>query len=185
MNQTSYVANAFVSCSLRLEDQPFVDYVCSILKSHRINPFGTVGKFCVAPENPISSMKKNVPLADFVVICATPRYLQQDIVTGHISKGLSEMVHVETGMAIALGKPVVVFVQEGTHVGNALPNITQYIVLNGQKEDFQIKKPQIRSLLSNAYQVVQNIKSDEALKALGTVLLGGLAFYGAIKLIGD
>lgn len=94
-------SKAFVSCSLRTEDQQFVDYICRILRAFQIEPFGTVGKFSASPENPIELMQKNIPEADFVVICATPRYIQTDIKTGKETKGLSEMIHVETGMAIA------------------------------------------------------------------------------------
>ncbi len=178
-----YAARAFVSCSLRPEDENFVNYVCRILDFHNIQAFGTVGKFSASPENPIALMNKNIPLADFVVIVATPRYLQKDLATGKITHGLSEMVHVETGMAIAHGKPVVLFVQEGTHIGNALPNITQYVVLNGQRTDFDAKRKLIFSLLNNAYLFVQKIKSDNTLKSVGKVAVGGLAVYGGIKLL--
>ena len=37
-NNRQYVANSFVSCSLRPEDKPFVDYVCRILEVHNIQP---------------------------------------------------------------------------------------------------------------------------------------------------
>lgn len=181
--EKKYVARAFVSCSLRPEDEPFVNYVCQILDSHNIQPIGTVGKFSASPENPVSLMNKNIPLADFVVICATKRYLQKDLKTGAVSFGLSEMVHFETGMAVAHGKPVVVFVQEGTNVGNILPNITQYIVLNGQQEDFIAKKDLIFSLLNNAYLFVKEMKNDKSLKTVGKFLVGGLAVFGGIKLI--
>ena len=124
--EKKYAAKAFVSSSLRNEDKIFVEYVCKLLKAYNIQPFGTVGMFSASPENPITLMNRNIHLADFVVICATPRYIQKDIKTGKISKGLSEMIHIETGMAIAHGKPVVVFVKEGTDVGNALPNVTRY-----------------------------------------------------------
>lgn len=50
------------------------------------------------------------------------------------------MVHVETGMAFMANKPVVVFVQEETNVGSFIPNIIQYITLNGDYDDFKNKK---------------------------------------------
>lgn len=179
----NYAARAFVSCSLRQEDKGFVDYICRVLEAHNIEPFGTVGKFSATPENPIALMNKNIPLADFVVICATPRYIQTDIKTGKITKGLSEMVHVETGMAIALGKPVVVFVQEGTDVGNVIPNITQYITLNGEQNDYINKKDLILSLLKGAYDFVQEVKNDKTIKTIGKIAVGGLAIYGGIKIL--
>lgn len=181
MAEKKYIAKAFVSCSLRQEDQPFVEYVCRILDYHGILPFGTVGKFSASPENPVELMKKNIPAADMVVIVATPRYIQKDIKTGVISLGLSEMVHVETGMAIASNKPVVVFAQEGTPVGSVIPNITQYVILNGK--DYSAKQQIINSLLSNAYKVIQGFKENKTVNTFGKIAVGGLAFYGGYKIL--
>lgn len=183
--QNKQILTAFVSCSLREEDKPFIDLVEKILDRHHIKPVGTVGKYAASPINPTKHMKQNIPLADIVVIVATPRYLQKDLQTGQASYGLSEMVHVETGMAYMAGKPVVVFVQEGTHVGNFLPNITEYIVLNGQQTDLHKKWSLINSLLGNAYNIVEKIKDHEASKEFGNFLLGGLAVIGGIKIAGD
>ena len=182
-NERQYAANAFVSCSLRQEDKPFVDYVCRILDVHNIRPFGTVGKFSASPENPVALMKKNIPLADIVVICATPRYIQRDLKTGKVSYGLSEMIHVETGIAVAHDKPVVVFVQQGTDVGTCLPNITQYIELNGQKQNYLDNQKLISSLLTSAYSFVKQLKTNKNLKTAGNVVVGGLAIYGGVKLL--
>lgn len=180
--QTKYLATAFVSCSLRQEDIPFIDMVERILDRHKIKPFGTVGKYSASPINPAEHMKQNIPLADIVVIVATPRYLQKDIQTGQVSYGLSEMVHVETGMAYMAGKPVVVFVQEGTNVGKFLPSITQYIVLNGHQVDLQNKWGLINSLLNNAYNIVKKIKDNQSSKAFGNFVKTGLAIWGGLTL---
>lgn len=150
--QNEYYARAFVSCSLRAEDKPFVDFICSLLEAYHIKPFGTVGKFCAAPENPVVSMKENIKDADIVVICATPRYTLKDIHTSNETNGLSEMIHVETGMALSAGKPVVAFVKKGTNVGCVIPNITQYVELTGEEEDYKEKENIISSLLNNAYK---------------------------------
>lgn len=176
-------ATAFLSCSLREEDKDFVDYVSAILLQHNIKPVGTVGKHDASPENPAVLIKKNIPNADMLVIAATPRYLQKDITTKGKKKGLSEMLHVETGMAYVLNKPVIVFAQEGTDVGNFIPNITQYITLDGSKEDFYSKKELIFSLLNKAYLKVKEIKGDQSIRKIGTVLVIGLAIYGGYKLI--
>ncbi|MDP3103057.1 MAG: hypothetical protein Q8M95_00440 [Candidatus Methanoperedens sp.] len=177
-----YIAKAFVSCSLRPEDEPFVDYIERILQEYNIEPFGTVGRYSVTPENPAVLMKKNIPNADFVVICATPRYLQKDLHTGQVSYGLSEMIHIETGIAYANDKPVVVFVQEGTNVGNFIPNITQYITLNGNSEDFVKNEPKILDLLNAAYLLSKKITESNGLKSVRNVAIVGLAAYGAYKL---
>lgn len=181
--EKKYKANAFVSCSLRPEDKPFVDFVERILKSYEIRPFGTVGRYSASPENPAMLMKKNIPLADFIVICATPRYIQKDLHTGNITYGLPEMVHVETGMAFMADKPVVVFVQEGTNVGSFIPNITQYVTLNGKQLDLMSKKNIVHSLLNNAYKKIKAIKSDKELKDIGKIVLWIFAIYGSYRLI--
>ncbi|MBU4221146.1 MAG: hypothetical protein KKA10_05910 [Euryarchaeota archaeon] len=172
---------------MRLEDQPFVDYIEKILLAYNIEPIGTVGRYSASPENPVVLMKKNIPYADFVVICATPRYLQKDLHTGQVSYGLSEMIHIETGIAYANNKPVVVFVREGTDVGNFIPNITQYITLNGKSEDFAVKKPLIYALLNSAYLLTKEMKNkmkeSKVLNTAGKVVVVGLAIYGTYKLI--
>lgn len=187
--QNNYIATAFVSCSLREEDKPFIEMVENILDQHRIQPFGTVGRYSAAPINPAEHMKQNIPLADIVVIVATPRYLQKDLQTGQVSYGLSEMVHVETGMAYMSGKPVVVFVQKGTHVGSFIPNISQYIILNGEPVDIQEKWSLINNLLGNAYDIVRKIKENQSSKAFGNFLKTGLAIWGGLtiasKLLSD
>jgi len=181
-NQTNFVATAFLSCSLRTEDKPFVEYVEKILETHQIKPIGTVGLYSAAPTNTAVHMKTNIPLADFVVIVATPRYMQKDLKTGKVSYGLSEMVHVETGMAYMAGKPVVVFVQEGTDVGNFLPNVTQYITLNGSHEDLNNKWSLINILVRNAYDIIKQIRDKAANEAFFNVLKISLAIFGSIKL---
>lgn len=179
----NYKATAFVSCSLRSEDKPFVDYIEQILIRHQIKPFGTVGRYDAAPLNPAEHMKNNIPEADLVVIVATPRYLQRDLQTGKISYGLSEMVHVETGMAYMANKPVVVFVQKGTHVGSFLPNVTQYVILDGAMDDLKEKWSLINSLLGNACKIVEKINGKKSNAALGKFITTGLAIFGGIKIV--
>jgi hypothetical protein len=64
IQSNNHLAKAFVSCSLRAEDEPFIELVENILRNHNILPFGTVGKYSAAPENPAESMRKNIPEAD-------------------------------------------------------------------------------------------------------------------------
>jgi hypothetical protein len=181
--QQPHIATAFLSCSLRNEDKPFIDFIEKLLEHYRIKPFGTIGKYSVAPINIAEHMKQNIPLADMVVIIATPRYLQRDLQNGDVSYGLSEMVHVETGMAYMAGKPVVVFAQEGTHVGNFLPNITEYIILNGQDHDLQNKISLINSLLKNAYSFVRKTREKNSSKETGKAVTAGLAIWGGLTIL--
>ncbi|MDQ6890739.1 MAG: hypothetical protein M3Z56_10740 [Bacteroidota bacterium] len=174
----NFPTNAFVSCSLRSEDKPFIDLIERVLSAHYIQPFGTVGRYSALPENPALSMRDNIAFADMVVVVATERYLQQDTKTGARSYGLSEMVHVESGMAFAMKKPVIVFSKAGTNVGNFLPNITQYITLTGEQEDLDDKWHLINSLLANAYVFVQANKTKKSNKEMGDLVKGVLTVIG-------
>lgn len=174
---------AFLSCSLRTEDEPFVNHVCDILWYFGIELFGTVGKFDASPENPMELMRRNIAESDFIVVCVTSRYKQEDVKTGAVSTGMSEMLHAEVGMAHALGKPVVAFVQEGTSPGNVLPNITQYMVLSGAGGEFDQKEQLICSLLNNAWQIALNARSEEDKKKLGNFLLKSLAVIGGYAIV--
>lgn len=183
MNEVkTYSAKAFVSCSLRSEDEDFVNHVCSILEERNIEPYGTVGKFSASPENPTALMNKNIPDADLLVVCATPRYAQIDMTTGKKSNGMSEMIHVETGMAMAHNKPVIVFVKEGTNVGSFLPNITQYITLNETSSGYEQNDDLIDSLFNSVKSMVQKFKSSETAKKGAMLIVFCLAIYGSYHL---
>ena len=182
-NQENEIATAFLSCSLRKEDRPFVEYIERILKAHYIKPIGTVGYHSASPTSTAELMKKNIPLADFVVIVATPRYVQKDINFGNSTNGISEMLQVEAGMAHMADKPVVVFVQDGTNVGNFLPTITQYITLNGKQADLEQKWPQINSLIKHSCDIVRQKKTEAQNKSLWKAFSTGLAIFGGISLL--
>jgi len=182
-NQTQPIATAFISCSLRQEDKPFVDLIERIVQHFGITPIGTVGRYSAAPVNTAALMKTNIPLADMIVIAATPRYFQTDLKTGESSYGVSEMVHIETGMAYMADKPVIVFVQEGTNIGNFLPNVTQYVVLNGRQQNLEEKWVVINSLLNNALGMIKTTKDKKSAANFGKFVAGSLAVFGGLKLL--
>ncbi|MBK6545787.1 MAG: hypothetical protein IPG12_11020 [Saprospiraceae bacterium] len=181
--QNQYLAKAFVSCSLRKEDNKFVDLVANILHHYQILPFGTVGMYEASAENPTQLMKRNIEQADFFVIAATKRYITRDNHNGQESNQLSEMIHAEAGMAFAFTKPVVVFVEEGTNLGTFLPSITQYITLDGTQANLDSQQSLILCLLNNAYQRSEELKRKKVWQELGRLALGGLALFGGLKLL--
>ena len=182
-DQTEYILKAFISCSLRTEDKPFVDFIESILKAYRILPLGTIGKFSAAPTNTAELMKINIPLADFVVVVATPRYIQKDIKTENTKLAISEILQVESAMAYMADKPLVVFVKEGTDVGHFITNVTQYITLNGKQTDLEEKWQLIGALLNNTYATVRLIRDQKDNKIFLNTIIHGLAFYGGFKFL--
>jgi hypothetical protein len=173
---------AFISCSLRSEDMAFVGLIEKIVKAHHLIPFGTVGKYSAAPLNPAILMNQNIPLSDIIVIAATPRYFQRDVQTGKITSGISEMLHVEAGIAYASNKPIIVFVKQGTSAGNFLPNVTQYITLDGSKENLTRQWGLINSLFDNAILIANQNRQKKSLNGLKKVLIGGLAVLGGASL---
>ncbi len=180
-----YLANVFISCSLRKEDKEFIDLVSNILIHYNFNPFGTVGLYDASTDNPTVLMEKNIDKCDFVVIAATKRYQTKDTHNSDKeSNSLSEMIHTETGMAYAKSKPIVVFVEEGTNVGSFIPNITQYITLDKTQENLNSQINLIKFLLNDALQKVESARRNQAWKDLGNLLLKGLAAYGGLKLLG-
>jgi hypothetical protein len=180
---TQFLATAFVSCSLRSEDKPFIEFVEQILINHQLLPFGTVGRYSAAPENPVLTMRANIPKADIIVIVATPRYAQEDVHSGLQSRGIPEMLHVESGIAFANDKPIVVFVQKGVSVGSFLPNVTQYITLDGSPEDYSENQYMIYDLLNNAYLRSLQAKQKRTSASTTSMLTAGLAFWGGMKIL--
>jgi len=176
---------AFISCSLRPEDSQFTDYIIRVVEHFGFQPFGTIGKYITEPKPIWQSMKENIAQSDCVVLAATPRYIQQDIYNknnnGH---SLSEMLHVEVGMAVMAEKPILVFVQKGTNVGNFLPAHVQYITLNLQnKTDLNAKWPLIVEYFRSALGIIeQKWKKDNKPDYAG-IFTGILAFIGGVKIL--
>lgn len=174
---------AFISCSLRSDDKPFVDFIEGILCEYGIDPFGTVGKYSAGPVNPTELMKENIHLADIAVIIATKRYEQIDVMTGKVTYSPSEMIYAEAAMSFMSNKPVVVFSQEGTDVGSFIPNITQFITLDGSMEDLQKKEVLIESLLNNACVMAKNTQNSNISIEFEDFVLRALAVIGGAAIL--
>lgn len=175
---------AFISCSLRSEDKPFVDYIESIVRQMGFLPMGTVGRYDAAPKPIWQQMKDNIQSADCIVLAATPRYLQQDIDDKmRTGKGMSEMLHSEIAMAVAMDRPVLAFVLEGTDVGSFLPQAVQYITLKRDRSDLMIKWPLIRAYFGNGAAMIQKRWLQESRSGLFKFAVGGLAVLGGISLL--
>lgn len=175
---------AFISCSLRREDGEFVDVIAAITGRFGFEAVGTVGKYEAAPKPIWEQMKEGIRAADCIVLVATPRYVQQDIrdrETTH--RGISELLHVEVGMAVMADRPILAFVQEGTNVGAFLPAAVQYVELRGDRADLEGKWPMIVRYFENALGMIRErwrIENRADWANLGKFVLGGI---GAITLI--
>jgi hypothetical protein len=175
---------AFVSCSLRTEDKGFVDYVEAIVRQMGFCPIGTVGRYDAAPKPIWQQMKDNIKSADCIVLAATPRYLQQDIADKlRTGRGMSEMLHTEIAMAVALDRPVLAFVLEGTDVGSFLPQAVQYITLKSDRSDLITKWPLMQAYFGNGAAMIEKRWLQENRSGLLKLALGSLAVFGGITLL--
>jgi len=176
---------AFISCSLRQEDKQFVDLVIAITRTFGFQPMGTVGRYSAAPRPIWEQIRDGIQSADCIVLAATPRYIQQDIYDRkRTGKGISEMLHVEVGMAVATGRPILAFVLEGTDVGSFLPQTVQYITLRANdRVNLQTKWPLIANYFRSALAIIQERwrqeNRNDLLKLVGVVL----ATIGAATII--
>jgi len=176
---------AFISCSLRQEDQQFNNFVIEIVKRFGFLPFGTVGKYAAEPKPVGQLMKENIKQADCVILIATPRYIQQDLRDKNVTgKSISEMLHVETGMAMMAGKPILAFVQDGTEVGSFLPSVVQYINLNpAKRDDMHEKWPLIANYFRSAFAMIESKWIGENKPDILSLIVAVLAVIGAATVL--
>lgn len=175
---------AFLSCSLRQEDRSFVNVVTRMARGFGFIPCETVGLYSAAPRPLWMQMRDGVARTDCVLVAATPRYIEQDIRDKRKSKkGISEMLHVECGLAAAFNKPILVFASEGTDVGAFLPSVSQYIEVKRNQAHFRIQYPLIRSYFTNAYQMIHNRWQLEGRDRLNENIKSGLATVGVIAVM--
>jgi hypothetical protein len=175
---------AFISCSLRLEDKSFVDYVERIVVRMGFVPVGTIGRYDAAPKPIWQQMKENIQTADCIVLAATPRYLQQDLSDKlRTGRAMSEMLHTEVAMAVAMDRPVLAFVLEGTDVGSFLPQAVQYITLKRDRSDLLVKWHLIQAYFVNAAAMIQQRQLRENQSGLLKLAVGSLAVFGGITLL--
>ncbi|EMO47266.1 hypothetical protein [Leptospira santarosai] len=179
---------AFISCSLRNEDKPVVDWLTNLTRIFGFVPFGTVGKFTATPKPIYEEMKLGIKDADCLILFATPRYIQDDIhLKKRTGKGISEMLHVEVGMAVASDKPVLVFVQKGTSIGSFISNLVQYIEIDPyNQQDIINKWPLIANYFRSALSIIaanwEKNKNKENIKTLQTILtiIGGAVILNSL-----
>lgn len=172
---------AFISCSLRPEDSQFVDFIENYLESNNVTPFGTVGRYDASAQNPVDLMKSNILESDFIVLCATKRYIQTDAHNHQRKDGISEMLQFEAGMAHANEKPIIVFVENGVNIGNAIPNITQYVTVSKQHDNFLMDYSLADKLINYAKKVSTQNADWQIIKGIGAVAISGFAAFGLYK----
>jgi len=176
---------AFISCSLRSEDKPFVEFVEGLVQAHGFEPFGTVGKYAASPQPPANTMRENLGSADCVVVAATPRYLQMDVSgRGEAGQAVSDMLVAEAAMAFCGRKPVLVFAQAGTDVGPFMRSITQYIGINPfSQADINANWPRIQDYFRNATAIIAANWGEERRKNIRDAVIAILAVIGACAVI--
>lgn len=82
-------------------------------------------------------------------------------------------------------KPVVVITQQGTDVGNFIPNITQFIILDGTQEDYNEKEFLIKSLLNSACEMAENADESKVSAEFIDFVIKALAVIGGAALLNN
>jgi len=138
-----------------------------------------------APRPPWEQMRDGIKDADCVVLVATPRYIQEDVhERTKTGMGISELLHVEVGMAVASDHPVLAFVLQGTDVGAFLPQLVQYIILNpSDQEDVRAKWPLIANYFRSALLMIEQRWLSEERRGLGRAVGIVLGVIGAATVI--
>lgn len=178
------VPRAFVSCSLRDEDKPFVEWMFAVIQRFGFQPIGPVGRNLYAPLPIYQQMKDGIREADCLVLVATPRYIQEDIHNRKLGNGISEMLHVEVGMATMSERPVLAFVQKGTDVGGFLPSLVQYIEIDPNSQaDIDSNWPAISNYFRSALLLIQQRWVEDNRKSLFKGIGLILGIIGAAKVV--
>jgi len=176
---------AFISCSLRDQDKYVVNWVENFARQFGFEPFGTVGRHDVSPVPIPELIQQNIHSSDCIIIVGTTRYLQEDVhykqKTGH---GISELIHVEIGMAYAQKKPVIAFAFDEVDIGAFLPKITQYIKIDTRQKVLTSEQKQcIEKLFMNTFLQIKTNWEEQNKKDLQNLGGGILKITGVIALI--
>ncbi len=176
---------AFISCSLREEDEIFNNLIIQITEKLGFQAVGTVGKFSAAPKPIWQQMQDGIKNADCVVLIATTRYLTQDIHDKEkTGTSISELLHIELGMAISSERPVLVFVEKGTDVGEFISSMVQYIEIDkNDKNDLDTKSPLIANYFRSALSMIQNKWSIEKKANIIGIIKSALVIIGGATLL--
>ncbi|RUT72932.1 hypothetical protein [Ancylomarina longa] len=177
---------AFISCSVRDEDLKFNTAIEKVVKRYGFEPCGTVGRHVNYAEPISDSMKKEIQACDILVVAAPPRYIQSEISDkANLTYAIPEMIQVESAMAHSFEKPVVAFVQDGVNIGNFIPNITQYFLVDAQTYKVKASR-QLKPFFKDLHKRVAVSIKEKDKEAFGWLVLFSFAvvgIYTAIKWI--
>lgn len=148
-------------------------------------PVGTVGKFSASPKPIWQQMQDGIKNADCVVLVATTRYLTQDIHDKEkTGTSISELLHIELGMAISADRPVLVFVEKGTDVGEFISSIVQYIQIDkNDKNDLDAKSPLIANYFRSALTIIQEKWNNDKKANIWGIIKSVLIIIGGAKVL--
>jgi len=172
------VPKAFISCSLREEDQPFNAFIINLARHFGLEPCCTVGLFRAAPKAILNQMESGIEEADCLIMIATPRYLQEDISNkDKQDEAISESLLVEFVLSYKEQKPILIFALEGVKLPDIILNQVQVIYLKHKDPELHLKWKLISSYFESAHKmIVRNWNRNLARGALEftTAFLAGI-----------
>jgi hypothetical protein len=125
---------AFLSTSIRAEDQPVVTFVERVFQVAGFDCF-TVGRNVSAPEPPPETIKREMQRCECLVVVATARFAATDVQTGSVLHLAPGWIDSEAGLAHMRGIPITAFkAKEVTFQGLLGANITQWFEFNLRQE---------------------------------------------------
>lgn len=131
--------NLFFSCSINKRDKQVVEYFRAVCEGCHMT-CANVDR--ASPRSPAREAKKMIQESDALIAIATKRQRRTD--------GKYDMppaVHLEIGMACGLGKPVLLFVEDGVSVEGLTDKVSTYASFEREKLwDARFLKDVIRSL---------------------------------------
>jgi hypothetical protein len=172
---------AFLSTSIRPQDQPLVDVLRSVLDGQGFECI-TVGLDVSAPESTAETAKKEMERCECLIVLATKRFDAQDVHTGDPVSLASGWIDSETGMAHMRGIPITSFKDQAVQLQGLLAaNITQWFAFDPRQETFVAyllrNQPLVRSHLSEVKRRIDEARDRNRATWIGRLLKWGLALF--------
>jgi hypothetical protein len=163
---------AFLSCSIRQEDEMIVDIFEYILRAHGFE-VTTVGRTKFAPRPSLQVIRDELETSDCVVILATKREKK-----GEYWKTSEWVEYIEPAMAYMGRKPILAFVEKDVVVEQLIPQATQIFKFDKTNplKDKEKIDAYISSLREELHEIERKKRDEEFWNNVKIILwiLGGI-----------
>jgi hypothetical protein len=176
------VYRLFLSRGIRPEDRKIGDHIASIIRQWGFYTV-TVGIEVKVPDHQVAfEIRRQILMSDAVLVITTPR--THDVIT-QTWKTL-EWIHAETGIAYGFNKPLLILKDSRVNI-EGLPSYLR--ISNPRLElSFDVSNlgnlSEMFSLVMPSFRLsIQNKSSEELIRTLGKVVIGGFTVIGVTSVI--